>query len=342
MPLDRYATEVLQAVVRELQGNMSSWLLDTFFPSSPTFNTEQVSWDVDLGKERRLAPFVSPLVAGQVRRKDGYRTDTLTPAYIKEKRTVDPNRPFKRLPGEPTGGDLSPAEREDRILREELQDALDEWQNRLIHMAVDVLLDARITIAGEGYPTTEVDFGRDPELTISKASGSKWGETGVDPLQDIETWATLVQDKSGRHPTRVIMDPKAWRVFRAQDSVQKLLETRRGSTSRAETGPGAERGPQFKGQIGEFEIWVFQDWYTDDAGTNQYLLPDNTVMMPSTDIEGARLFGAIRDAELGYPETDVATKSWMTQDPGQRWVMIQSAPMLAVRRPNASLTATVA
>src|SRR5262245_5978299 len=104
-----YDTSVLVGVVRNLIG-VPQFLLDRYFPTIQTETSEEIHFDVEEYR-RRIAPFVSPLVEGQIVESLGYTTNIFKPAYIKDKRVVDMNRPFKRSINERVGGDQSPAER---------------------------------------------------------------------------------------------------------------------------------------------------------------------------------------------------------------------------------------
>jgi hypothetical protein len=75
--------------------------------------------------QRRLAPFVSPVVQGRVMRKQGYQTLSFRPAYTKPKHVVDPNRQFSRLAGEALGGALTPAQRWNAAVAENLREERD-------------------------------------------------------------------------------------------------------------------------------------------------------------------------------------------------------------------------
>jgi len=95
MSVDIFSTHVLTRVVENLV-RPSSFLLDTFFMSEQTEESEEIHFDIDKSKPR-LTPFVSPLVAGQVVDDEGYMTKSFKPAYAKDKRRFDPTRPLKRF-----------------------------------------------------------------------------------------------------------------------------------------------------------------------------------------------------------------------------------------------------
>ncbi|RRB83721.1 major capsid protein, partial [Escherichia coli] len=79
--LSRYETWELDAMVEQLE-RPNPWLLRTFFGRSKFFDTKQIEFDI-VDRGRRMAPFVAPTVAGKPMVREGYRTRTLTPAYIK-------------------------------------------------------------------------------------------------------------------------------------------------------------------------------------------------------------------------------------------------------------------
>ena len=80
---DLFSTDVLNRVVASLLGE-SQFLLDRYFGMSQTETSEEIHFDVMNGK-RRISPFVSPLVEGQIVDSLGFVTNTLKPAYIRTK-----------------------------------------------------------------------------------------------------------------------------------------------------------------------------------------------------------------------------------------------------------------
>lgn len=343
MTINAFSTNVLAKVVSSLQ-EPPSFLLDTFFPMVQTETTEEIHFDVDQSKPR-ITPFVSPLVAGKVVQDQGFLTQTFKPAYAKDKRRFNPDQPLKRRRGEQIGGNNTPMERRNAAIRQSLEDQLEMLTRREEVMAAEALRTGQVTVSGDGYPSTVVDFQRDAALTISLSGTSEWGDAGVSIIDSLENWSELVQDKSGAAALDVVMDLGAWRLARADADVKALLDTRRGSSSAAETGPlSFSQGTKhrFVGDVGNFRIWVYNDSYVDDAGTTQKLLPANTVIMASREnIEGTRCYGVIKDEKANYEAQRHFTKSWLEEDPAIRWMLMQSAPLVVPYRINATLCATV-
>ena len=345
MSIDIFNTHVLTKVVEKLE-RPSSFLLDVFFGQEQTEDSEEIHFDIDKSKPK-LTPFVSPLVAGKVADDEGFTTKSFKPAYAKDKRRFDPNRPFKRSIGEKIGGTLSPQQRLEANINRTLSKQLENLTRREEVMASEALRTGRITVSGDEYPTVVVDFQRDPSLTVGLAGGSRWGETGVNALDNLEDWVARIQEKSGAVGRTVIMDALAWRVFKADPKVEKLLDIRRlRDAADLALGPIAfGQGndlARYVGTIGDLDFWVYNDRYVDDNDVVQKLLPDYTVLLGSpTQLEGTRCYGAIQDEKAGYRAQRFFSKSWLEEDPAVRWLLLQSAPLIVPYRPNASFCATV-
>lgn len=333
-----FDTAVLTRVVASLIG-VQPFLLNSFFRTEQNETSEEIHFDVETGK-RRVAPFVSPVVAGKVVESKGFTTSTFKPAYIKDKRVFDPGRPLKRAIGEQIGGALSPSERIQAMLAYELNDQVEMVLRRLELMAVSALRTGAITVSGDQYPTQNVNFGRDASLTVVLTGGNRWGQAGINPLNSLQDWALLVAKASGADARQVIMDVDAFKTFAADANVQKLLDRFRGQDALNPTVSGA--GGRYMGSTGDFDIYVYADWYEDPTtGVVTPYLPSGTVILTGPDLEGVRAFGAIRDEEAGYQAMPYFPKSWVEKDPAVRYLLMQSAPLPVPYRINASLSATV-
>lgn len=336
--MDIFSTGVLARVVAELPAPQP-FILNSFFTALQTETSEDIHFDVAKGS-RRLAPFVSPIVAGKVVQSQGYSTQTFKPAYIKDKRVFDSTRPFKRSIGESIGGSMDPMQRLQKMLAADLADQVGMLTRRQEVMATEALLTGKVTVEGDMYPKVELDFGRHTDLTKKLTTTARWGETGVDPLKDIEEWSMLVTQHSGAAANTVVMDVKAWRLFSASEGVQKLLDRFRGADQLNTTVTG--EGGRYMGNIGTFDIWVYAGWYEHpDTKVLTPYLPDNTVIITSPELEGTRAYGAIKDEKAGFQAMPYFSKSWVEEDPAVRYLLLQSAPLPVPYRVNAAMAATV-
>lgn len=337
---DLFSTNRLTAIVPSLW-TPPQFLLSTFFPGLQTETSEEIHFDVD-SDVRGLAPFVSPVVEGQIMTNRGFTTKTFKPAYVKPKNIWDPNKALKRWKGEQIGGSLSPEERRIAQVNEILRDQKTLILRRMEWMAAQALIGGSITVSGDKYPTQVVSFGRDNTLTVTKDAAAEWGDAGINPLTDLQTWAETVYNLSGSYPRTVVMDSKAWALFKEDDNVKSRLTLQRalGQMPTMQQDAAGPEGGNYKGSIDNFDIWVYVGSYKDDAGTVTKYLADYTVLMVG-DIMGYKAYGAIMDEAAGLQALEMFSKSWVEEDPPLRFIMTQSAPLVVPYRPNASMAITV-
>lgn len=170
--MNYFSTQFMLSVLYSLI-SPSTFLLDKFFTKEQLFETEQIFFD-KISKKRRLAPFVSPIVEGQIMESQRREVDSFSPAYLKPKTKVQPNQALKRAVGESVSSPLSAAARIGLAVAIELQDHIDQIKLRLETMAAEILRTGKVTISGEKYQTKVIDFGRDAELTVTLTGTARW------------------------------------------------------------------------------------------------------------------------------------------------------------------------
>ncbi len=347
--MDIFTTNTLVGLVPNLLTSQN-FLLDRFFPNIVNSETEFVAIDVDVGL-RRMAPFCSPLVEGKMVESRRYQTNTFKPAYIKDKRAPDLRKPIRRQIGERIGGEYTAAEREMINLQFEMEDQIDIVNRRMEWMAANALASATITVTGEGFPTTVIDFGRNPNLTIALSGASLWptavaaGATNNLPSQNIEQWQTDILKASGANAIDIIFTPSAWNAFRLDTTIKDnaiVFPNMSPFENRIDAGARISKGGVYKGRWGQFDLWLYNDWYIDPiTGVETAMIPDGMLIMSGPDLMGTRAFGAILDPAFNYGPMSYAPKTWIQQDPAQRFLLLQSSPLVIPSRVNAALCAMV-
>lgn len=338
-----FTTATLVQVVPNLK-RAQKFFLDKFFPNIVESQTEEVDIDVDIGK-RRMAPFCSPLVEGKMVESRKYQTNRFKPAYVKDKRAPDLFKPVRRQIGERIGGgDLTPEQRQQANLAFEMEDQIDMLDRRMEWMAAQALATGTITVKGEGFPTTVIDFGRAASLTVTLAGAAKWGQAGVSPSADIDKWAHEILKQSGGVATDIIFTTTAWTNFILDEVVKTAIwyPNNGGQGNAINVGSQITRGAVYKGRWGKYDLWVYNDWYIDPDDNQEYpMITDGTVIMSGPDLMGTRAFGLIRDPEFNYGPLPYAPKMWVNKDPAQLYLLMQSAPLVIPSRVNACFAARV-
>lgn len=323
-----------------------SFFLDRYFPMMMMFDDELIDFDEIAVDDKKLAPFVMPTAAGRPVASRGHVTKTFKPAYVKPKHNINPSRAFKRRAGEPIGGVLSPAQRRDAHITETLLDHRRMIRRRKEFMAAELLNTGQITVKGENYPEQVVNFGRDAQLTVQLAGAARWGEAGVNPLDDLETWSGLMSTIGGAAGVEVVMDPLAYQQFRASADVKALLDVRRApDVVGINVGPVA-RDPRvsqvrFVGSIGDLDFFLYNDDAMEEDGTTVKLLPDHGLVMLPRGLDGVQAHGAIMDPRSGLQPLEFFPTNWIENDPTVEFVMTQSAPLPVLPQINRSFAATV-
>jgi hypothetical protein len=320
-----------------------NFLTLAFFPGMFEFDTEFVHFDRVLD-DKRMAPLVAPLAPGKIQQPKGYRMETLVPASIKPKNQVNPTEVLKRMAGEAIGGSMSASDRAAAIREGYLLGHQQKIARRMEWMASSILRTGSVTLVGDDYPSTLVNFSRTGGLTIALAGAARWGEAGVSPYDSIESTIGLVGDTSGAAVDIVVMDRLAWGLFTADTKVQKLLDRTLGQTHAINLGFTAQipGRPSYMGRIGDVEFYVYNDVYEDDAGSSAKLIPDYTVILGSmAGVEGARLFGCIQHAENNYAPGAYFPHNWVDSNTGAEFIETITAPICAPKRVDASACITV-
>lgn len=320
-----------------------NFLSMAFFPGVFEFDTKFVHFDRVLD-DKRLAPLVAPLSPGKVQQPRGYRMETIVPASIKPKNHVNPDDVMQRLAGEAIGGAMSAADRAARLREQYLLEHQRKIWRRKEWMASAILRTGSVTLVGDDYPSTVVNFGRTAGLTKALAGAARWGEAGVSPYDNVEAWADEVGTESGAAVNIVVMDSLAWQLFIADAKAEKALDRTLGQTAAIELGftvkvPGK---PTYKGRIGDLEFYVYNDVYEDDAGSPAKLIPDYTVLLGSQGgVEGAWLYGCVQHADNNYAVGQYFPHNWVDPNTGAEWIETITAPICAPKRINATACATV-
>lgn len=320
-----------------------SFLQLAFFPTVFEFDTAEVYFDRVLDDMRR-APFVAPLAPGKIQQPRGFQKETIIPASMKPKNQITGKEVLRRMAGEPIGGDMSATDREAAIREMYLEGQMTKIARTREWMASSILRTGSVTIAGDDYPSTVVNFARSGTLTKTLTTTARWGESGVSPYDDVDSWMNTVGETSGSAVDIVVMDRLAWNLFSADAKVEKALDRTMGQTAAIELGftAGVPGAPQFKGRIGSVEFYVYNDTQMDESFNTEKLIPDYTVIMASrAGYAGSKLCGVVQHAENRFRKGEYFPHEWVDPNTGAQWVETITAPILAPRRVNASLAATV-
>jgi len=339
MAFDIYTpAELMKA--REANLKFTQLFLKMFFPNVMTFPSKKVMLDQIPGKVG-MAVYCAPNVSGKVIKTRGYLTQSFEPGYTKPKHTVDLQTTLKRLAGEPISGDMSPSDRYDFLVAQNLEDEEKAIQQLEEHQAVQACLFGKYTMSGENLPEPiEIDLERNPANHLVQAGAGSWSlqdAATFDPTGDIDAYADL---SSGTIDV-IVMGGKAWTELNRFKAFRDKFDSRRGSVSLAELGlKDLGRWVSIKGSYGDTLIVVTKNKYIDpiDGKTEKLYVPANGMLLGSQSADGYRLYGCIQDMDAvhdGLEEGERYPKNWKEGgDPSDYFTMTQSAPAMVLTDAN--------
>lgn len=327
------------------------WL--KWFGRQINFDTPQIYFEKVFGDDRGLAPFVIPTMPGRPQKLDGYRAESFTPAYIKILDPVDPSMFVERQAGEALiTGSLSLDQRRQAVIAELLRKGRQKIQNRLEWLAARAIIDGRVTISGEDYPSTLVDFRRDASLSTTLTGTAKWDVSTGDPIATLKDMRLAANDLSGSRIVTHVFGANAWDLFTQRVDLKDMMDKNYGglnvNVTRMSDG-WSDQGQEYMGRIsgsngaGAIDVWVDNSKYIDpEDGQEYFYLDQNTVVGVSDMVAGTRCFGAIMDKRAGYRPLDVFFKNYDQENPSVEYLLLQSAPLLVPRVPDATFSVKVA
>lgn len=332
--LETYSTIQLMQMVSE-KDQFSTYLQSFFCPAQVFFDTEEVAFD-KIFEGNTLAPYCSPLVAGKVNTKSGYKTNKYTVPYVKDLDQVTPADGVKRAAGENFTGTLSvgariAAERVRLLFRHDKRLAL-----RIEEQVSQLIQTGKVLCQGEGHPDVEVDFQMAATNNITITGAARWItldpaiDSGQQILDDLEDWAANSNTSVGR----ATFEKSVWKHIIKFKAVRDLRDTQvRGESSTFSTAPNTNKEDlQFKGTLGTINCYVYTGFYRaseDKLSAKIPFLDVGRVILSSESPNGAVAFGGIKDVH----ETRAMrrfSKNWITEDPSAENLMSQSAPLSAM------------
>lgn len=324
------------------------WL--NFFNRQINFDTPEIYFDKVFGDDRGLAPFVIPTMQGRPQKLDPYTAVSFRPAYVKILDTVDPSMHVSRVPGEAFGGTLSLEQRRNAVIAELLRKARVKFSNRNEWLAARAIVDGKVTISGEDYPSTLVDFRRDAGLTSVLAGAAKWDVSTGDPIASLKVMRNAANDLSGVRIKKYIFGSNAWDLFTQRVNLKEMMNVQYGGQeTRVTLINDGYRGQEFMGRIqgldgaGQMDLWVDSSNFIDpEDGATKLFLDTNTVVGVEESVEGVRCFGAIQDHSAGFRPLDFFFKNYFNDNPSLEYLLSQSAPLMVPKNPNATFSLKVA
>jgi hypothetical protein len=235
------------------------------------------------------------------------------------------------------GKDLG--ELDDMIMRRE------EW------MAASAVQNGTIVVKGEGVEDL-ISFDMLPTHQVVLTGAALWSaHTTATPLTYLRNWSVdVIQEDSGLVPQITIFGRNAWDHFMQCDQIvgaasghKSLFDLRAIDVGRIDPMPLAAAGVTYQGYLREINMDLYTyagRFWNDDTKSSEYLMHPDKILMGCRDARCVRHYGLIKDLD-SLAAVKRFPKMWTEKDPSARFLMVQSAPLIANHQPDAFLTATV-
>ena len=284
---------------------------------------------------RELAPFVLPTNTGRpIYKRRGSTARSFKPAYIKPRDAVVPQEQFSRRPGDLfTDVPRTPQANRDAEIVDIAQRHRTAIERRWEWLCAQAVIHGQVTIEYEDGPTATVNYDRDPSLTVIKTT-DLW-TSSYDITGDLQRFKDrMAKAPFGAQAVNLVVGVEVWPVMQQNEGLLKRMDLNvRNSEVNLRRGliptVGAPESPaSFVGTIdGLLNVWVYSDFYEDDAGNQVDFMNPRDIVMTAGDPGGVMAFGAIMDHDADLQALPVFPKMWKNEDPSAIYVMHQSAPL---------------
>ena len=350
MPIDMFESRTMLAALEE-SFKPRTFLTDMFFPQEETHGEKWIDITIEKGK-RKLAPFVSPRAEGRTLKRDGRTVKSYAIPLLKPKRVTNAEDLVKRN----NGSSIYTPENLMQKSAEELGKDLVELTNSIVRrvewMAAQALTTGKITVSGvvddgddSAVVDDEVDFNMDSTHKITLTGAALWTASTGNPIKDLRDWKRLIAKDSGLSARVVVFGSSVAEAFVNNDNVKGSLSNRR--IEQGQINPQElPEGVTYWGYLNDpgLDIYSYDEWYLDDNGVEQPMIPVDHLVMGSTNARATQHYGPILDMdaiEQGMAINKYFPKSWRKKDPSARFVMVQSAPLTIPHQIDAFVTAKV-
>lgn len=312
-----------------------------FFGQEYLSTDEKINFD-KIEDDKRIAVFINPRRPGEVIKNRGSSVASYKPGYVKDKRTIDHTHVFKRKAGQPMNSPLSPSQRYEATLVDLAALQVKALYRRFEWMAAQLLLNGTYDMKGDDI-NVNVDFGRQADNTINLLTTKRWlgANSAVSPIDDLEDWLT----RTTSPVRRIVLGKYAWKAirndpkFKDQVNIEALLGRENLTQMPMQNGweDVTYRGTLLGGSVA---MYTYSATYTHpETGVETLYIPDDAVIMAPDAGFGYQCFATILDSEANYETLPYFMKNWSEKDPGVPYIMLQSSPMLAHSKINATLCA---
>lgn len=354
MALDIFYTHHLIAAYK-LVTPPTTFLRDRYFPTNPAtdmFASEDVLIEYKDGN-RKVAPFVSPRKGGITIHRDGSYMVRYTPPFVAPRRTLTIDEIKRRGFGEALLSTVTPAQREQLMVMQDMEDLDQLITRREEVMAAEILTTNKCIVKeyADDLKTVvdenEIKFYEGTDNPATYVPTVKWGEEGANIIEDIDAMRKILT-KKGYPATEMLVAPDVADIILNDEKIQKLLDIRNyniGSIAPMELPNGVTRICVLNVKGADVTILSYAETYENEEGVDTPYIPAGTVVVTAPAV-GRTMYGAITQMEqqdnLFHTYTGKRIPKYIADPKGNtREITLSSAPLLVPNKRNSFISAKV-
>lgn len=297
--MDIYSTRAQLAAI-DLMEREYSFFYDTFCADMGAVEDVKAIYDFRKG-ERMMAPVVTDGVGGLLMERTGYETREIGFCTIAPERVITNPDLQGRAFGEKILGAMTPAQREKKMLAQDLTDMRRAIQRRREYMARQVVLNGKLqlfryTNEGRDKETTKL---ADYQFTNHFTPETKWSDPGAKIDHDMRTAFDMVYDGLGVME-KIVMAPDAAEAMLENSNYMKKFDGRNIDMGKINTRYRGQ-GVRFLGWNSDgVEMYSYSGKFRDDDGKTYPQMPSGTVIAGGSGILKC-LHGPVTQVEENGP-----------------------------------------
>lgn len=321
MAFDMYTTRRLIQAVEGINP-ADSFLRDRYFPTNGTmdvFNSAKVLCEYKDG-DNRLAPIVAPHSGSVAMTRAAVHMYEYEPPEICPSRPLGIDEVSTRGFGEALCGDMSPQQREQVMLMQDMVELDHAITRREESMAASTLINNACTlnVTGEDASISESYEVRYFDETTNPASytvTTKWDASTADILGDLNQMASMLTRK-GLPASDLVCSPDVADAIINNAGVQKMLDNRRieiGEAAPKLEAPGAAIVCQLNVRGRIISVISYDQVYTDPADNTTKLYIPSGIAVMTAPAAGHTVYGAVSQIEQADGQLHTYAKSRVPQ-----------------------------
>lgn len=304
----------------EVAEKESMWLRDTFFPTNPAkdlFKTDEVYVEIKDKGDRLTAPFVIPQVGGRYIERNGFKTSSISPAFmgLKTKLTFDDLK--RKNFGEAYFTQYDPETRAKKLLVSDMEEMEKRFSRSEEMMCAKLLTENGYELKhyGEEYSNPEkyknfsikfFDGEDDPTLYTPSA---KWSVDSDTLMDDIEAMADMLEENQ-REASHLIFAGDVTNVFYKNAAIREDIKTYsnidliQGKLSPEKLTKNVKKICTLNVKGRWIKVYSYTGKYIDpETGEEKFYIPPGTVVLTAPNC-GKLMYGGVEQMNPDTKEFD--------------------------------------